>query len=109
MNVDQKIQELEARLNGIQTELQDLKSYVQLNAPEPVIPFNEQRNVTTASPQQNPSYVEPKQVEEPVRPKQNISNPIHTTPHREPKHTNSSRNLETLLGKYIMGIISINF
>ena len=106
MNVDQKIQELEARLNGIQTELQDLKSYVQLNAPEPVIPFNEQRNVTTASPQQNPSYVEPKQVEEPVRPKQNISNPIHTTPHREPKHTNSSRNLETLLGKYIMGIVA---
>lgn len=65
MNVDQKIQELESSLNGIQSELQKLKSYVKHDEHEDRIPFNEQRNETVANPQQR------------------ISTPIHNTPQKE--------------------------
>lgn len=109
MNVEQKIQELEARLDGIQSELQDLKSYVQHNEhneSEARIPFNEQRSVTVFSPKQNSSYAESKSAQQPKEPQQNSSKPLHTIPQKEPKQNKASRNLETLLGKYIMGIVA---
>lgn len=106
MNVDQRIQELESRLTEMQAELQDLKSYVKHNAPEPNIPFNEQRNANATIPQKKSSHVEPSPVQQPIRPQKNEFKPIHTIPQKEPKQTNPSRNLETLLGKYIMGVVA---